>query len=473
MRSMAATSVLCVGLLLPAACAPTPAPKVASFRQQLELVQSGQASEIVVVGETIGDDELELLAGTDALLKLEVDNLKGTAEGLKHRSSARNLERDVLRGSRNLWLWRPVDLVWLHHNWHREHHLQPTAQFVLKQPAELPSVGTVARVLEHAEHQIAGFELLAEMLQRPAFRPAEIDSERQVVIEEINMNEDDPGDLAHEEFFQAVFAGHPLERPVLGTRQSITGMTHDDLAGYWKRRYRAGSAVVAVAGSIEHDAVVDLASRYFGEWDGVEVDHELQALQTAPHARVVNRPTEQAHLVIGGNGFKRADDRRFVFEVLNHVLGGGLSSRLFRTIREERGLAYAVYSFRAPYADAGAWGVYAGTTPSQAFTVLELIHAEIDDLIKEGVTVDELGRAKGNMRGAMALALEDPNGRMVRLGRDELTGMEHLSVDEKIERIDAVTASEVQEVAETVLSGVKVIGAVGPFEGVEFEEFLT
>lgn len=317
-----------------------------------------------------------------------------------------------------------------------------------------------------------GFELLAEMLQRPAFRSDEINSERQVVIEEINMNDDDPGDLAHEEFFQAVFAGHPLERPVLGTRESITAMTREDLAGYWKRRYRAGSTVVAVAGSVQHSQVVELASRHFGSWDGDGVDHELAAIQPKPHARVVNRSTEQAHLLIGGGGLKRDDDRRFAFEVLNHVLGGGLSSRLFRTIREERGLAYAVYSFRAPYADAGAWGVYAGTTPSQAFTVLELIQTEIDQLVSAGVTTDELDRAKGNMRGGMALALEDPNSRMVRLGRDELTRMEHLSVDERIQRVEAVTASEVHEVAETVLSGTKVIGAVGPFEVAEFEEFL-
>ncbi len=201
-----------------------------------------------------------------------------------------------------------------------------------------------------------GLALLAEMLQRPAFRSAEIDSERQVVIEEINMNEDDPGDLAHEEFFQAVFAGHPLERPVLGTRESVNRMTRDDLSGYWKRRYQAGSAVLAVAGSVDHGEVVALASRHFGTWDGDEVDHELAALQPRPHVRVVNRSTEQAHVVIGGSGLKRGDDRRFAFEVLNHVLGGGLSSRLFRVIREERGLAYAVYSFRAPYADAGSLG---------------------------------------------------------------------------------------------------------------------
>ncbi len=155
------------------------------------------------------------------------------------------------------------------------------------------------------------------------------------------------------------------------------------------------------------------------------------------------------------------------------MLGGGLSSRLFRKIREERGLVYAVYSFRSPFADAGAYGVYAGTTPTQAPTVMELIREELDDLASRGVTGDELDRARGSIRGSMALALEDPNSRMVRLGRDELTGMEHLSVDERIARLDAVTAEQVQEVAATVLSGPRVIGAVGPFEGPDLKEYVS
>ncbi len=318
-----------------------------------------------------------------------------------------------------------------------------------------------------------GIALLSEMLMRPAFRVDEIDSERQVVIEEINMNEDDPGDLAHEEFFRAVFAGHPLERPVLGTRESIRAMNRDDLHGYWKRRYQAGSAVVAVAGSVDHQRVVDLVARYFDGWDGTNTDHELQALVVEPRVRAVTRQTEQAHLVIGGAALQRGDERRFTFEVLNHVLGGGLSSRLFRKIREERGLVYAVYSFRSPFADAGAYGVYAGTTPTQAPTVMELIREELDDLASRGVTGDELDRARGSIRGSMALALEDPNSRMVRLGRDELTGMEHLSVDERIARLDAVTAEQVQEVAATVLSGPRVIGAVGPFEGPDLKEYVS
>ncbi len=328
-----------------------------------------------------------------------------------------------------------------------------------------------ARLLD--EDLDTGLGLLQEMLQRPAFRSAEIDSERQVVVEEINMSEDDPADVAHEEFFHALYAGHALERPVLGTRESIRGMSRDDILGYWKRRYGAGSTVVAVAGSIDHDRAVDLVTRHFGEWGGDGVLHEYSPPDVQPRVRVRRRDTEQAHLVIGGEGLDRVDSRRYVMEAMNHVLGGGLSSRLFHTIREERGLAYSVYSFRMPFAETGAWGVYAGTTPGQADTVLELILAEVAQLVEDGVTAAELERAKGNMRGSLALSLEDANSRMVRLGRDELLGLEHLSVDERIARIEAVTREEVQAVAEEVLTGPRVIGAVGPFDAGDLEEYVT
>lgn len=328
-----------------------------------------------------------------------------------------------------------------------------------------------ARLLD--EDLDTGLGLMQEMLQRPAFRTVEIDSERQVVVEEINMSEDDPADVAHEEFFHALYAGHALERPVLGTRESIRGMSRDDILGYWKRRYGAGSTVVAVAGSIEHDGALELVARHFGEWDGDGVLHEYSPPEVQPRVRVRRRDTEQAHLVIGGEGLDRADPRRYVLEVMNHVLGGGLSSRLFHTIREERGLAYSVYSFRMPFAETGAWGVYAGTTPAQADTVLELILAEVAQLVEEGVTPAELERAKGNMRGSLALSLEDANSRMVRLGRDELLGLEHLSVDERIARIEAVTREEVQAVAEEVLTGPRVVGAVGPFDAGDLEQYVT
>ena len=318
-----------------------------------------------------------------------------------------------------------------------------------------------------------GLELLAEMIQKPAFRQHEIDAERQVVIEEINMNEDDPSDVAFEEFTQAVFAGHPLEAPVLGTRESIRAMMRDDIAGYWGRRYTPGSTVVAMAGSVDHDHVVKLVDDAFGDWTGDVTDHDVRASAPSPHVRIVRRDTEQAHLVIGGAGMDRTDERRWAFQVLHHVLGGGMSSRLFNEIREQRGLAYAVYSFRMAHVDTGAWGVYVGTTPAQAETALDLIAEEIDDVIGEGITVDELERAKGSMRGGLALALEDANSRMVRLGRDELADMPHLSVDERLARLEAVTLEDVRTVADEMMSGPRVMGAVGPFDEGDLDRFIT
>jgi predicted Zn-dependent peptidase len=318
-----------------------------------------------------------------------------------------------------------------------------------------------------------GLCLLGEMLQRPAFRQNEIDSELQVVIEEINMNEDDPNDVAFERFHETVFAGHPLARPILGTRDSTRAMKRDDLLGYWQRRYGAGSTVIAISGSIEHDRAVELVGRHFGDWTGGAVHHEYRRASVARRVSVVHRDTEQSHLVLGGEGMSREDERRYAFEILHLALGGGMSSRLFHAIREERGLAYAVYSFKMPFADVGAWAVYAGTTPAQTPTVLGLIREELARMAADGITTDELKRAQGNLRGSLALSLEDPNSRMVRLGRQELTGGEHTSVDERIARVNSVTEPDVQLVAQQMLSGPFVMGAVGPFEASDLEEFVT
>jgi predicted Zn-dependent peptidase len=318
-----------------------------------------------------------------------------------------------------------------------------------------------------------GFDVLSEMIQRPAFRPNEIDAERQVVIEEINMNEDDPDDVAFENFTIAVFSGHPLEAPVLGTRESIRGMSRDDILGYWKRRYGAGSMVVAGAGSLEHEAVVEMVSSRFGDWSGDSVDHEHLPNTPVSSVSITRRDTEQAHIVLGGKGLNRSDERRWAFEVMNHVVGSGMSSRLFREVREERGLAYAIYGFRLAYADAGAWGVYVGTTPSQADTALNVIRDELSKVVAEGITPEELERAKGSMRGGLALSLEDPNSRMVRLGRDELSGMPHLSVDERLAKLEAVTLEDVQGIATDLFTGERTLGAVGPFDEPDLEPYLV
>jgi predicted Zn-dependent peptidase len=317
-----------------------------------------------------------------------------------------------------------------------------------------------------------GFDILSEIIQRPAFRANEIDSERQVVIEEINMNDDDPSDVAFENFSTAAFLGHPLEAPVLGTRDSIRGLTRDDIMGYWERRYGTSSLVIAAVGNLEHDDIVTMVEERFGEWDGGSVEHSFEEMEPSARVELTRRDTEQAHILIGGKGLRRDDERRFSYQVLNHIMGSGMSSRLFREVREERGLAYSVYAFRLAYADAGAWGVYVGTTPSQTDTALKVIRDELDKVMEEGVTEAELERAKGSMRGGLALSLEDSNSRMVRLGRDELAGMPHLSTDERLERLDAVTREDVQNVAREMYSAERLIGAVGPFDPPDLEPYL-
>ena len=317
-----------------------------------------------------------------------------------------------------------------------------------------------------------GLDLLGEMLQRPAFRPHEIDSERQVVIEEINMNEDDPADVAVEAFMTTLFKNHVLERPVLGTRQSITDVTPNDIEGYWRRRYGSETAVLSVAGNVEHRRVVELVDKYFGEWRSEDGSHAFEQPQVLPQVNVVERDTEQVHLVFGGESINRIDDARFADSVLQHILGGGMSSRLFQKVREERGLAYAVQSFSMPFAETGSWAVYVGTTPATAHAVMEIITEEIEEIVENGVTAEELERAKGHMRGALALSMEDTNTRMIRIGRSEVFGLPHLNADERLERVEAITLAHISDIAERTMRGPWVMGAVGPFEPADFERYV-
>lgn len=315
-------------------------------------------------------------------------------------------------------------------------------------------------------------DILGEMLQRPAFRQHEIDSERHVVLEEINMNEDDPTDVAHEQFVTALWDEHPLAPPILGTKDSISAMTRETIHGYWARRYSPKATVVAAVGDLDHAKLVDLVAEHMGDWEGTGLGRDADAPKIGPRVKVRRRDTEQSHIVFGAEGLPRGDERRFAITVANHVLGGGMSSRLFREIREERGLAYAVHAFRMPFLETGAVAIYAGTTPNQTFEVLKLIRTELDKVMADGITDEELDRAKGNIKGSLALSLEDTNGRMTQLGRQELTGVEHLSVDETVARIEALTHDDILEAVRTVYSGPYVLGLVGPFDEADFVEFV-
>jgi predicted Zn-dependent peptidase len=316
-----------------------------------------------------------------------------------------------------------------------------------------------------------GLDVLGEMIQRPAFRQSEIDSERNVVLEEINMNEDDPTDVAHELFITALWESHPLAPPILGTPDSISSMTRDTIHDYWARRYTPHSTVVSVAGHLPEDIVEQVALR-FGSWTGEPTDRSLIEPTMSSSVHVRSKDTEQAHLVFGSPSIARNDERKYALMLADHILGGGMSSRLFHEIRETRGLAYAVHSFRLPFAETGASAIYVGTTPSQTAEVLQLVRTEIDGLIADGLTLEELDRAKGHVKGALALGLEDALSRMNRIGRTELTGMEHLTVDETVELISAVTLDEVLDAAKIAYSGPYVLGAVGPFGVDDLQEFV-
>ncbi len=317
-----------------------------------------------------------------------------------------------------------------------------------------------------------GIDILSEMLRRPAFRQDEIDSERHVVLEEINMNEDDPTDVAHELFIDAIWRSHALAPPILGTTESILGMSRDTIASYWERRYTPRSTVVAIAGNLPGN-LLDLVTEAFGSWTGPAVERTLTVPDVTAKVRVRTKDTEQAHIVFGAPSIARNDDRRFALTLLDHVLGGGMSSRLFHEIRETRGLAYAVHSFRLPFAETGASAVYVGTTPSQTEQVLKIIREQLDLILESGISDEELERAKGHVKGSLAIGLEDANSRMNRLGRTELMGAEHLTVDETVARIAAVTADEIVDVAGASYSGPYIIGAVGPFAAEDLEGFVA
>jgi predicted Zn-dependent peptidase len=319
-------------------------------------------------------------------------------------------------------------------------------------------------------------DYLFDMLQSSVMRSEDMEAERQVILEEINMHEDAPDELVHDLFTETLWQGHPLGRPVLGTVDTITRATREQVRRFWKRHYHPGNYVVAAAGNMDHEQLVRLVEEQVDTGPRVRrggwaVRSGGAAPRPSGTAAVRRRPTEQAHICVGGGGLARSDSRRFAFGVVNNALGGGMSSRLFQEIREKRGLAYSVYSYHAMYAETGAFCVYAGTTPARAREVMELVNRELDDVAENGVTSEELERAKGHMKGALVLSMEDTGGRMTRLGKSEIGHGEILSMDEIIERIEAVTRDDAREIAAEVLSSPRSVAVIGPFEQGAFDEF--
>jgi len=326
-----------------------------------------------------------------------------------------------------------------------------------------------ARVLD-ADLPLA-IDVLSDMVTSSLIESKDVDAERGVILEEIAMNEDDPSDTVHEAFVRQLFGDTPLGRPILGTVDSINGITQDQIAEHYRARYTPDHLVVAAAGRLDHDAVVRQAEQAFRHvLDGAAqpAAPRLAGAAASPGegrgVRLVSRGIEQANLVLGCAALSRTDDRRFPLGVLNAALGGGMSSRLFQEVREKRGLAYSVYSFTSQHADAGLWGVYAGCLPSKADDVLSICRDEIAKVVSGGLTGAELERGKGQLRGAMVLGLEDPSSRMSRLGKSELVYPRLEPVDDILASIEAVTHDDVRAVAADILAKPKVLSVVGPFD---------
>jgi predicted Zn-dependent peptidase len=313
-------------------------------------------------------------------------------------------------------------------------------------------------------------DVVSDLVTSSLVAPADVESERNVVLEEIAMRDDDPTDAVHDLVAERLWGSAPLGRPILGTVASITSLSRDVINRYYRRRYRPSRVVVAAAGNLDHATVVRLVRASFeqaGFLDGEAAPEPARIGGRPPRATsgvaLLERPTEQANVVLALPALARTDERRFALGALNVVFGGGMSSRLFQEIREKRGLAYSVYSFASHYADTGMFGVYVGCQPTKIDTVIGLCREGLTDVAERGITGDELARGKGQLRGGLVLGLEDNGSRMSRLAKGELVYGELPSVGELLKSIDAVTLDDVRVVAAELLAAAPAIAVVGPF----------
>jgi len=329
-----------------------------------------------------------------------------------------------------------------------------------------------AKVLDERVEE--AFEIMADMLLRSLLNPKDIDAERKVILEEIAMHEDSPDDIIHDLFVAALWETHPLGQSVLGQQNVIRTLGSEDIGRYFGTFYRPENTVIAAAGNIDHAMVVDMVERLMDK-DGGDIRHERHSVlpEIRPHTVVYKRPTEQAHIVLGTQGLPRQHPARFALAILDNILGGGMSSRLFQKIREERSLAYSIFSYHSMYVETGLVAIYAGTNPENTSSVLELIKEEIALLLDKGITQEELERAKGHIKGNLVLSLEDSGSRMTRLGKAEICQGEILSLDELLERIDRVTSDDVLQLAKDIFGPRKlVVTAIGPFGEKEIQGHL-
>jgi predicted Zn-dependent peptidase len=334
-----------------------------------------------------------------------------------------------------------------------------------------------ARVID--EHLVDAFDVMADMVFRPTL--TDIDSEREVILEEIAMYEDDPQEKVFDMLGEAVFGEDPLGRAIIGRAPVISGTPPDEIARFHHARYRTENVVIAAAGAVDHDALValardrcDVVSTPNGDAATVPTPaHHATVPPPGPGRRFERKDTEQYHVCLGGTGLSRHDDRRFALRVLDTIFGGTSSSRLFQEVRERRGLAYSVYSFTSAYSDAGQVGLYVGTRADNLVQALSVVGAELRRFRAEPATAEELARAKENLKGRVVLAMESTGARMNRLGSEILAESPLMALDEVVERIDAVTLADLVALAEELWDPERLSAAgIGPEAG-RFDEALS
>ncbi|HEY2475564.1 MAG TPA: pitrilysin family protein [Candidatus Cybelea sp.] len=319
-----------------------------------------------------------------------------------------------------------------------------------------------AKVIDR--HIPLALNVLADMFLHSTFDPDELRKEQKVILEEIKMYEDAPDELIHDVFLQTMWSGSSLGEPTIGFADTVLAITPDDLRAHMRSHYAANSVIVTAAGNIDHDRFVELVCEEFKGFGGSCSRAEPEEPAATPGRHVRWKESEQAYVVVGTPGVSMRDERRYALSLLDTVLGGGMSSRLFQEIRENRGLVYSVYSFQAQYRGAGLFGIYAGTSPENVQSCVDLIVAEFDRVKREPIGDDEFRLAQEHIKGNLTLSLEATSSRMIRLGRNELALGEHLGTEEVERRIDAVTPAEVQALARELLReenlGLTIVGPI-------------
>jgi predicted Zn-dependent peptidase len=320
-----------------------------------------------------------------------------------------------------------------------------------------------AKVL--SEHLPTAVDILSDMMLHSVMDPVELGREKNVVLEEIKRHEDTPEDLVHDTFAQTIWRGHPLGQSVIGTKTAVQGFNREIILDHMATAYTPDNIVVSAAGFLEHHDLVALIEDHFGGMTGKRVPRANHLIEPKGDTKVISKPVEQVQFCLGTPGFSQYDEDKYVLAVLDAVLGGGMSSRLFQEIRENRGLAYAIGSYAASYREAGMFAVYAGTSPDYVDEVVDLIRKELEVAKTSKVDDIELTRAKNQIRGALVLGQESMSNRMSRLANSELYFDRIIDVQEVIDLIMKVTAEDVMRVAnELFVDDQTAFAAVGPFE---------